>query len=170
MENKVGDHVPKQKKLDELVAKFASAANELKAFCITIDDEERKQLLHPRRGGEAMVEKAADLCARYKITVKAAPIEGMLNDLRLSKQLRPFVATLEGALKLAKDTEAQAESEYWQAFLTVYAVLAREASHDPALEAEVKEIADFMSAYAYKRKTPPAEKADPSPKNEPPKG
>ena len=25
-----------------------------------------------------------------------------------------------------------------------------------------------MSAYAYKRKTPPAEKADPSPKNEPP--
>jgi hypothetical protein len=162
MDNKVGDNVPKQKKLDALLAQLGANIEELRAFCVNLTDDERRQLLHPRRGAEPMVEKAYALTKRYGITVPNVPAEGMMNDLRLARQMRPFVTMLEGALKLVGDTSAQAHSEYWEAFLALYGAIQRAAEHDPKLEAESAEIVEFMREYARKRK-----KAAPAPSPEP---
>jgi hypothetical protein len=156
MENKVGDNVPKQQKLEAILAQLTGAISDLKEFCITLPTEERTQLLHPRRGGEAMVERAHDLCTRYEIKVKNVPTDGMLNDLRLARQIRPFVALIQSGLTLVTDTASQAQSEYWHAFLSLYGALVKAAEHDPMLAAEVKELEDFMAVHGKRRKEPAA--------------
>ena len=152
MENKVGDNVPKQQKLDAILAKLTDALKELKEFCITLPSEERTQLLHPRRGGDDKVERAHELCTRYGVSVKHVPLEGMMNDLRLAKQLRPFVTLIQSALTLVSDTTSQAQSEYWQAFLALYGALVKASEHDPELAAEVKDLEEFMAAHGKRRK------------------
>jgi hypothetical protein len=167
MDNKVGDNVPKQQKLEAILAQFISAMNDLKEFCITLQSDDRGSLLHPRRGAEAKVEFAADLCARYEVKVKNVPVDGMLNDLRLARQLRPFVALLQSALTLVTDTSSQAQSEYWQAFLALYGALVKTAEDDPMLAAEVQDLVDFM-ANARRAKAPDAAPAASTGVGEPP--
>lgn len=152
MDNKVGDNVPKQQKLEAILAQLSGAVSDLQEFCITLPAEERTQLLHPRRGGEAMVERAHDLCTRYDVKVKNVPIDGMLNDLRLARQIRPFVALIQSGLTLVTDTASQAQSEYWQAFLSLYGALVKAAEHDPMLAAEVQDLVEFMAAHGKRNK------------------
>jgi hypothetical protein len=156
MDNHVGDNVPDQKKLDAILAKLTEGVAELKEFCNALPTEERTQLLHPRHGGEAKVELAHDLCTRYGVTVKNVPLDGMLNDLRLARVIRPFVILLKSALTLVSDTASQAQSEYWEAFLALYGALTRAAEHDPLLAAEVKDLEAFMAVHGKRRKAPTA--------------
>ena len=156
MENKVGDNVPKQQKLDAILAQLISVMNDLKEFCLTLQSEERGSLLHPRRGGEAKVEFAADLCTRYEVKLKNVPVDGMLADLRLARQIRPFVALFQSGLTLVTDTSSQAQSEYWQAFLALYGALVKASEHDPMLAAEVQDLVDFMATNAKRAKAPDA--------------
>jgi hypothetical protein len=156
MENKVGDNVPKQQKLDAIFAQLTGAITDLHEFCITLQKDDRPSLLHPRHGGDAKVEVAHDLCTRYDVKVKNVPLDGMLNDLRLARQLRPFVALLQSGLTMVSDTSAQAQSEYWQAFLSLYGALVKSAEHDPMLAAEVQDLVDFMAAHGRKQKAPDA--------------
>jgi hypothetical protein len=152
MENKVGDNVPKQQKLDAIFTKLTSVVAELQEFCITLQSEERTSLLHPRRGGDAKAEVAHDLCTRYDVKVKNVPVDGMLNDLRLARQIRPFLALFQSGLTMVTDTSSQAQSEYWQAFLSLYGALVKSAEHDPMLAAEVQDLVDFMAAHGRKQK------------------
>ena len=152
MENKVGDNVPKQQKLEAILAQLTSVVKDLQEFCITLQSDERTPLLHPRRGGDAKVELAHDLCTRYDVKVKNVPLDGMLNDLRLARQIRPFVALFQSGLTLVTDTSSQAQSEYWQAFLSLYGALVKSAEHDPMLAAEVKDLVDFMAQHVKKAK------------------
>ena len=145
MDNKVGDNVPKQQKLEAILAQLTSVIGDLKEFCLTLQSDDRGSLLHPRRGGEAKVELAHDLCTRYDVKVKNVPLDGMINDLRLARQIRPFVALLQSGLTLVQDTSSQAQSEYWQAFLALYGALVKSAEHDAMLAAEVEELIKFMS-------------------------
>ena len=69
MDNKVGDNVPKQQKLEAILAQLTSVIGDLKEFCLTLQSDDRSSLLHPRRGGEAKVELAHDLCTRYDVKV-----------------------------------------------------------------------------------------------------
>jgi hypothetical protein len=153
MDNKVGDNVPKQQKLDAIMAQLISVIKDLTEFCVTLHSDDRSSLLHPRRGGEAKVEFAADLCTRYEVKLKNVPVDGMLNDLRLARQIRPFIALLQSALTLVQDTSSQAQSEYWQAFLALYGALVKTSEHDPMLAAEVDDLVKFMATNA-KRATP----------------
>jgi hypothetical protein len=155
MDNKVGDNVPKQQKLDTIFAQLTSAMGDLREFCLTLQTDDRGSLLHPRRGAEAKVEFAADLCARYDVKVKNVPVDGMLNDLRLARQIRPFIALLQSGLTLVTDTSSQAQSEYWQAFLALYGALVKSSEHDPMLAAEVQDLVEFM-ANARRAKAPEA--------------
>jgi hypothetical protein len=166
MENKVGDNVPKQQKLEAILAQLTSVIGDLKEFCVTLQSEERSSLLHPRRGGEAMVERAHDLSTRYDVKVKNVPVEGMLNDLRLARQIRPFVALFQSGLTLVSDTSSQAQSEYWQAFLALYGALVKSAEHEPMLAAEVEELVTFMAA--RRQKAPDAAAAAALTSGEPP--
>lgn len=152
MENQVGDNVPDQHKLNAILAKLTEGVEELKAFCSALPTEERTQLLHPRHGGEAKVELAHDLCSRYGVAVKNVPLDGMMNDLHLARAIRPFVTLFKSALTLVSDTAAQAQSEYWEAFLSLYGALTRAAEHDPLLAAEVKDLEEFMAVHGKRRK------------------
>ena len=151
MDNKVGDNVPKQQKLEAILAQLTSVIGDLKEFCLTLQSDDRGSLLHPR-GGEAKVELAHDLCTRYDVKVKNVPLDGMLNDLRLARQIRPFVALLQSGLTLVQDTSSQAQSEYWQAFLALYGALVKSAEHDPMLAAEVEDLVEFMATNARRAK------------------
>jgi hypothetical protein len=156
MDNKVGDNVPKQQKLEAILAQLISVMNDLREFCVTLQSDDRGSLLHPRRGAEAKVEFAADLCTRYEVTVKNVPVDGMLNDLRLARQIRPFIAIIQSALTLVTDTSSQAQSEYWQAFLALYGALVKTSEHDAMLAAEVEDLIKFM---ANAKRAAPAEAA-----------
>ena len=160
MDNKVGDNVPKQQKLDAILAQLTSAINDLREFCVTLQSDDRGSLLHPRRGAEAKVEFAADLCTRYEVKVKNVPVDGMLNDLRLARQIRPFIAIIQSALTLVTDTSSQAQAEYWQAFLALYGALVKSSEHDPMLAAEVQDLVEFM-ANGRRAKVPEAAPAAP---------
>lgn len=56
---------------------------------------------------------------------------------------------------LAEDTEGQAESEMWEAFLAYYGVLSKMAEQNPTLAVELAPVVDFMA----RRK--PAARKDP---------
>ena len=110
------------------------------------------------------MELAHDLCTRYEVKVNNVPLDGMLNDLRLARQLRPFIAAFQSGLTLVSDTSSQAQSEYWQAFLANYGALVKSAKHDPMLAAEVQDLVDFLATNARRAKAPDAA----TPSGEPP--
>lgn len=162
MENKVGDNVPPQQVLDGLLTQLQVVLAELMKFWITLSDEERAARLKPLHGAEPMIAKAADLCQRYGVTVPGVPADGMLNDLRLAQQVRPFLTVLQSAALAASDTLGQAQSESWGAFLALYSALLTASAHNPALAGEVKELEEFMRAYGRKKRAPKAEPAKPT--------
>lgn len=83
----------------------------------------------------------------------------LLNDLRLARQIRPFIALFQSGLTMVTDTSSQAQSEYWQAFLSLYGALVKSAEHDPMLTAEVQDLIDFMAQHVKKQKAPDASHA-----------
>ena len=83
----------------------------------------------------------------------------LLNDLRLARQIRPFIALFQSGLTMVTDTSSQAQSEYWQAFLSLYGALVKFAEHDPMLAAEVQDLIDFMAQHVKKQKAPDASHA-----------
>jgi hypothetical protein len=85
--------------------------------------------------------------------VPSAPLSGVENDVRLALELAPFEALLKSAEQLVADTQAQADSEAWEAFLTYYGALAALAKNTPELALELKPVVDFMAV--GKRKRPP---------------
>ena len=153
MDNRVGDNVPTQAELDALVAQLQDAKDKLAKFAITLMAEERKSRLKPLRGAEAQMRKVVDLCTRYKVSMPAAPVGGMLNDLNLMVQLEPVLAALQPAAQMAEDTQNQAFSEAWQAHLLNYAALSLAAEHDAALAKELQPVIEFMRLYG-RRKAP----------------
>jgi hypothetical protein len=168
MENRVGDNVPPPAQLDPLLLQAQKLKSTLDTFCITLTPEERQSRVKPLRGAEPKIRLAADLCQRYGITLKAVPIEGMLADLDLVQTMAPFVAATKSAAQMAEDTQNQAFSEAWQAFLALYGALQVAAEHDAALAEELKELVDFMKIYATRKK--PAEKAEKEEPTPPPGG
>jgi len=157
MDNKVGDNVPAQKKLAAIHEAMTKAIDQLRGFCITLTDEERKHLNHPRIGGEQRVEQIAALAQKYGVVIKNVPLDGMARDLALAKQIAPFVALFLEGLQLVTDTSLEARSEYWEAFLAYYGALGTASQHEPALAAEMKPIVEFMTTRpATKRQAPPA--------------
>ncbi len=80
----------------------------------------------------------------------------MLNDLRLARRIRPFVALFQSGLTMVTDTSSQAQSEYWQAFLSLYGALVKSAEHDPMLAVEVQDLVNLTAAHGRKQKAPAA--------------
>ena len=168
MEHRVGSNTPPPATTGPLLSQAQSLKSELEKFCITHTPDERSSRLKPLRGAEAKIRKAADLCERYGVSIRAIPVQGMLDDLDLCTLLAPFVAALGSAAQMVEDTQNQAFSEAWQAYLALYGALSKAAEHDPTLAAEMTELFDFMAIYGAKRKgTKPA--TAPATPNTPPK-
>ena len=154
MDNKVGDNIPSHKKLEDLLGQLRSVVQELQKFCITLHADERKMALKPHDGAEKLAKETHDLAKRYEINVKNVPLEGMMNDLRLSEAIQPFAKELALGAQLSADTKLQANSEYYTAFLAYYGALNNAADHDPSLAAELKPIQEAMRKVRRPRNTP----------------
>lgn len=156
MDNKVGDNVPSNKKLGDLLDQLRSVVQELQKFCITLHAEDRLMALKPHDGAEKLARETHDLAKRYDINVKNVPLEGMMNDLRLSEAIQPFAKELALGAQLSADTRLQANAEYYTAFLAYYGALNNAANHDPALAAELKPIQEAMRKVRRPRNAPAA--------------
>ena len=165
MENRVGDNVPPPDQLNPLLGQTQKVKDTLEGFCVTLTPEERQSRVKPLRGAEAKIRLAADLCQRYGVSLKSVPVEGMLADLDLVQKMAPFVAALKSSAQMVEDTQDQAFSESWLAFLALYGALQVASDHDAALAEEMKELVDFMRIYANRKK--PADKPSP---DAPPEG
>lgn len=153
MTNKVGDNVPPAKAIAQLLDQLHEITTKLRAFGITLDAADRKRLLHARVGADPHVRRVHDLAVKYNVKVRGMPLEGMLADQNLAVTVQPFVEAFRVGLTLAEDTEGQAESEAWEAFLAYYAVLSGMADHDPEIALELDSVVKFMS-YGPRNKPP----------------
>lgn len=151
MENKVGDTIPTAKELATLHAELAAWIERARKFCVAVDPDDRKRQLHWRTGAEPHITRVHDLAAKYAISLKGIPLDGMAADRALKVALEPFVPQLKTALRLLEDTAGQAESEAWQAFLAYYGVLVNMADHNPELAIEMADPIAFMATGPQKR-------------------
>jgi hypothetical protein len=103
-----------------------------------------------------LVQRVHDLAIKHGVSLKNIPLDGMTNDLALSKQFQPFADELRAGQKLAEDTGMQAGTEAWEAFLAYYGVLSSMAERSAELAAELKTVVDFMAIGPRKKApTPP---------------
>lgn len=145
MQNRVGDNAPTQAVLEQLVTELTAIVTALKQFGIVLDIEERKRLLHARRDADPMVQRVRDLAAKYSVALPQIPLAGMMNDQALRNRLHPLTDLFRTGLVLSEDTEGQAESEMWEAYLAYYGVLSKMAEQNPTLAVELAPVVEFMS-------------------------
>src|SRR5438552_4175700 len=110
MENKVGDNVPADAKLKALLQKLEEVVAELRKFGVTLDTSHG--LHRPRLGFEPHAERVEQLSVKYGVQLPAYPLDGMRNDLRLSRAMQPFVDAYNGGLQISSDTASQAGHEF----------------------------------------------------------
>ncbi len=121
---------------------------------------ERRRVLRARKDSEGLIRRVHEIATKKGLTIPGIPLDGMLKDIDLSQRLEPFVTLLTLCLQLVEDTQAQADSEAWQAFLAYYSVLSTMASHDPEVAVA---IAPVTTAMRHARKKPAPEPSTPEP-------
>jgi len=151
MDNKVGDNMPSAKAFAALLQQLKDIVAQLKKFGVTLSADERKRLLYARREADPMVKRVHDLAVKHNIALQKIPLSGMMNDMLLREHMQPIVDELRAALTMAEDTEGEAESEMWEAFLAYYGILANMAPRMPELATELAPVMTFMSR---KRRAP----------------
>jgi hypothetical protein len=144
MDNMVGDNLPSEKKVAQLIIDLTKVIDDFEKFCVVLQPEQRASTLKPPASGEAMAQSAADLAGRHKVSVNNVPLQGMLNDLAFVKAVRPLAALMARGQKLVADSLLQGNSEYWEAFLAYYGALGNAANHDAGLATELKSLQDQM--------------------------
>lgn len=156
MENRVGDSVPPQAKLDLWLKSLTSVQGELVKFCITLTKDERRRMLRARKDSEGMIRRVYEIATKKGVSIPGIALDGMLSDVNLAERLEPFVTLLTLCLQLVEDTQAQADSESWQAFLAYYSVLSTMAVHDPEIAVAISPVTAAMR-HARKRPDPTPE-------------
>ena len=155
MDNKVGDKLLKHPKATELLTQLKAIVEQLKPFGVTLTVDDRKRTLRPRKGAEPHMQRVHDLALKHGVSLKNIPLEGMANDLALSKQFQPFEDELRTGLQLVEDTGTQAGSEAWEAFLAYYGVLSSMADRSADIAAELATVVDFMATGPRKKAPAP---------------
>ena len=145
MQNRVGDNAPTPEVLNQLVTQLDAIVTQLRTFGLILTPEERKVLLHARKDADPMVQRVHKLATKHGVALKDIPLTGMINDLNLRAVMHPLTDLFRTGLVLAGDTEGQAESEMWEAFLAYYGVLSKMAEQDPELSLELKPVVEFMA-------------------------
>ncbi|EYF00522.1 hypothetical protein [Chondromyces apiculatus] len=148
--NRVGDNAPTAAALAALVTQLGHVVTQLQAFGVILTSEERRRLLNARLEADPMVQRVHDLAVKHGLALQDIPLAGMMNDLDLRTRLHPLSDLFRSGLALAEHTQAQAESEMWEAFFGYYRVLTRMAEQNPKLALELKPVTDFMA-----RRRPP---------------
>ncbi|HRI72276.1 MAG TPA: hypothetical protein PK156_48915 [Polyangium sp.] len=154
MDNKVGDNGLTAQEVAELLTQAKAISNKLKAHGIALTTDDRKRLLHGRRGASEHIQRVVDLATKYGVSLANVPLGGIANDLKLEQQLQPIEEELRVALQIAEDTGAQASSESWEGFLAYYGVLSSMAQRMPDVAADLASVVEFM-AQGPRKKSPP---------------
>jgi len=155
MENRVGDNVPPQAKLDLWLKSLSSMQGEMVKFCITLTKDERRSMLRARRDSEGMIRRVYEIATKKGLSIPGIPLDGMLSDVNLAERLEPFATLLTLCLQLVEDTQAQANTESWQAFLAYYSVLSTMAVHDPEIAVALSPVTTAMRHTRKKPDHPP---------------
>lgn len=163
MDNRVGDNVPAQAKLDLWFKSLTSIQGELVKFCVTLTKDERRRMLRARKDSEGMIRRVHEIAIKKGLSIPGIPLDGMLNDVNLVERLEPFVTLLTLCLQLVEDTQAQADTESWQAFLAYYAVLSTMAVHDPEIAVAISPVTAAMRHTRKKPDHPPEPQPTPEP-------
>jgi hypothetical protein len=166
MDNRVGDNAPDDTHLADLLARYEAIVAEIKQFGLVLSVDERRRLLHPRKDADEHVERVIDLAVKHGQSLPGIPLQGMRNDFRLAKAMRPVADRAVLAEQLVSDTTGQAEHEYWQSFLAYYGVLSALAQRVPELAKELEPVTKFMATGRRKSDDPEGEKSDKKEKNE----
>ena len=158
VDNKVGDKLLTAQRAVSLLKELLDVIEELRA--VGVIAKPGTKLAYPRKGATEHMQTVHDLAIKHGLAVKNAPLAGMLRDIALSKQVRPFANAFRAGLKLAEDTGNQADSESWGAFLAHYNLLSALADKDPEVAIELASVIEFMS-------TGPRSDPTPTPPTEP---
>lgn len=144
MNNFVGDNLPSEQEIEDLKKEIAAILSKARSFGIVLDTDDRIRLIRARKGADHVVARVHELAVKYSVDLPGIPLQGMQNDLALVRMLRPVHSALRDVLTVIDDTEGQAASEAWEAFLAYYATLSGMATRIPTLAAELKDVATFM--------------------------
>ena len=151
MENRVGDNLPTEREIEELKGEIAVVLRKAHKFGIVLDPDERIRLVRARKGADHVIERVHELAVKYNLDLPGIPLQGMQDDLALVRMLRPVHSALSDVLTVIDDTEGQAESESWDAFLAYYATLSGMATRIPILAAELKDVQTFMRTWRARK-------------------
>lgn len=151
MENRVGENVPPQAKLDTWLKSLTVVQSELVKFCITLTTDERRRMLRSRKESEGLIRRVHEIATKKGLSIPGIGRDSMLSDVDLSLKLEPFISLLTLCLQLVEDTQAQADAEAWQAFLAYYSVLSTMSAHDPEIAVALSPV---VTAMRHTRKKP----------------
>ena len=155
LENKVGDKGLSARDAAKLMEELRSFRTRIRQVCINLSTDDRKRLLHPRRGAETQMLRTNELTAKYELKVAGVSSEGQANDLELASTLRPVADELRAISMMVDDTVGRAESEAWETFLAQYAVLSSMATRIPELASELQPVVNFMAVGRHKKEDDP---------------
>jgi hypothetical protein len=151
IDNKVGHDLPSSDDVKKLIQSLETILATIKTFGIVLDQEERKRLLHARKNADPHVQRVHDLAAKYNVAIPDIPLEGMQDDATLHRTLAPITNLARTIFVMSEDTEGQAESEMWQAFLAYYGVLSSMASRNAELAVELEPVKTWMATTTRRR-------------------
>jgi hypothetical protein len=161
MKNLVGDATPDTKTLTEQSKALHDLVEAFKVFCIVLSVDDRKSLARPRRGGEEKVEHVIQLAREFGVTIRDIPLEGIENDLRTARELRPIQALAESFAQMLTDTVDEARSEFWTSAMAYYGALSAMGSRVPELAERLSPMTEFMSNRKARKEATPAAPATP---------
>jgi hypothetical protein len=152
IENRVGDNVPAQEQIDQVVEQIKAHLEFFKTFCVYLSEAERGSRLTPRTGSDGHFNAVLDLSVQHGQSVPGVPLEGVRRDYQLYQRLAPLAAVIEPLSRLIVDTYRQAGHEYWKGFLAYYGALANAAKYSPEVAQSLKDVVDFMATGPRPRK------------------
>lgn len=156
MENRVGDVVPSDKEVAQLVKDIESVAQRVAKFGVHLTPEERRRVPKMRDGGEKLVPLVGELAGIRKLDIPGMSVDGMKADLLLTDRLAPVANAAEALAQLLADTRLEAGGECWWAFTSFYSLLGSMAARDPKLATALKPAVDFFAIGRRKPRAAPA--------------
>lgn len=153
MQNRVGNVIPSEQDIEQLVKDIESVAERMEQFTVMLSAEERRHTTKMRARGNEVVELVGDLATRHEVALPRISVDDMRDDLALAQRLAPLAKALDNISQKVADTILLAQSECWWAATAFYSALTRLADADPELEAALKPAIEF---FARRRRSEPA--------------
>lgn len=154
MQDLVGNTIPSEKEIENLVAEVRAVEAKVEQFTILLSKEARAATTKPRKGGDSIVATLGDLADAHGVSLPKISTAAMKADLLLAQRLRPLAEAVSTLQQRLDDTVLEAQSECWWAATAFYTALSRMRDADPKLEAALRPIIDFFAIGRRKKDAP----------------